>query len=62
MALTLKPVDCLARAVQERKLAANATLHNVRERHLRSALTWEELGSQDRFDLIAKPKGQGSDE
>ena len=46
MALSIGTVECLARAALERELAAAATLENVRQRHLRSAQTWEELGSQ----------------
>jgi hypothetical protein len=42
MALTIKAVDCLARAAQEREQAAGATLQNIHKQHLRSAQTWEE--------------------
>jgi len=37
------PAECLARASEERALAAAATLDRVRDRHLRAAETWEDL-------------------
>lgn len=43
MVKTDDPAECLARASQERALAAAATLDRVRDRHLRSAETWEDL-------------------
>ena len=43
MVKTDDPADCLARAAEERALAAAATLDRVRDRHLRSAETWEDL-------------------
>lgn len=46
MVISDDPVECLARAAIERDLANAATLDNVRERHLRSARTWEELASR----------------
>jgi len=46
MTLSVNASECLARAAQERELAAKATLEKIREQHLRSAQTWEELGRQ----------------
>ena len=51
MAHAINPKECLARAAQERELASGATLQNVREQHLRSAKSWDELGSLDRYKL-----------
>lgn len=46
MVISDDPVECRARAAIERDLANAATLDNVRERHLRSARTWEELAAR----------------
>lgn len=54
MVISDDPTECLARAEIERDLASAATLDNVRERHLRSARTWEELAS--RIDRMTKSK------
>ena len=48
------PTECLVRAEEERALADAATLENVRERHLRSARRWEDLGSEVRLMIEAK--------
>lgn len=40
------PEECLLRAANERNLALNASLESVRQRHLRSAQTWEDLSSR----------------
>ena len=48
MAISINARECLARAAKERELSESATLENIREQHLRSARTWEELGRQVR--------------
>lgn len=48
------PAECLARAATERDLASAAMLDNIRDRHLRSARTWEELAT--RIELMTKSR------
>jgi hypothetical protein len=50
------PAECFARAAEERALASAATLDQVRERHLRSAQTWEELGGRIKIMAEAHAK------
>lgn len=54
------PAECLARAATERDLARAATLDNVRDRHLKSARSWEELAS--RIDRMTKSQPAGRTE
>lgn len=51
------PAECLARAATERDLASAAMLDNIRDRHLRSARTWEELAT--RIELMTKSRAAG---